>query len=288
MRIFLFLLLSCLIVVTGFAEIRSSSRNLKPLTQRTDVSTTDTAGVNNTEKNTLSSLKTGNVPDTVTKVSFFGPTNGWGFVKTASPYYSLTGKRLGIVPGGTLFKYAGVKETSKNPVLVSTVKWNDGWKGPCLLDCTKTAAYVGDLDTVNPETVKDLTAYFMLNGKIADRKEALAQAAFAANPYLETARHAQEAYQESIAKADEMEKQMNTLTGTRKAKADEMLRAFKYAQVRVKAKADQEAARYKAWKDAHPINSADLAADTQLQALERERQSAAEKVRDLLPPDEKK
>ena len=80
-----------------------------------------------------------------------------------------------------------------------------------------------------------------------------------------------------------MEKQMNALTGSRKSKALEELRAFKYEQVRIKAKADQTALAYKAWKDAHPAQPAQLAADPQLQALEKELQAARAKVASLVP-----
>ena len=222
--------------------------------------------------------------ETVTKVSFLGPRSGWGFVKATSPCYSPDGKRLGTLPGGTLFKYDDVKATSKNAVLVSTVKRGEKWEGPLLLDCTDITGYEGDPDSLDPAVVKNLQDYFTLTGKTADRKEALAQEALAANPHFESAKLAQQAYQASVEKAAEMEKQMNALTGARKAKALDALRAYKYEQVRNKAKADQAALAYKAWKDAHPVDPAKLAADPQLQALEKELQAARAKVPDLIPP----
>lgn len=267
---------------TASAQVKKSSRNLEPLTKRP-------GGGSASAQSGNSGLNISTPPreapkDTVTKVTFLGPKKGWGFVQATCPYYSPQGKHEGTLPGGTLFKYTDVKATSKNAMLVCTVNRRDAWEGPFLLDCTVVAAYEGAPETLNPETVANLGAYFSLKGKIADRKEALADEALALNPHFDSARQTQRAYKDSIAKAAEMEKQMNTLTGPNKAKADEALRAFKYEQVRIKAKADAEARTYKTWKEAHPIDPAKLAADPQLQALEQELLEAQAKVAKLVPP----
>ena len=272
----------CLSACAGFSQVTRSSRNLEPLTRRSGSATAGTRS-GNTGMN-IATAKRETPVETVTKVSFLGPKSGWGFVKATSPYYLPDGKRVGTFPGGTFFKYNGVKATSKNAVLVCTVKRGGAWEGPYLLDCTDVAGYEGDPDTLNPETVKSLADYFTLNGKVSDRKEALASERLASNPHFGAARQAQQAYQDSLAKASEMERQMNALTGTRKTRADEALRAFKYEQVRIKDKADKAAAAYKAWKDAHPADPSKLAADPQLQSLEQALQAAAAKVPGLIPP----
>jgi len=270
-----------LFACTASAELKKSSRNLEPLSKRPAEGTASSRSGN-------SALNTATPPsetskDTVTKITFLGPKRGWGFVQETSPFYTPQGKHAGTLPGGTLFKYTDVKASSRNAVLVCSVKHGDAWEGPYLVDCTDVAAFEGEPDALDPETVKNLGAYYTLKGKIADRKEALADEALAKNPYFATARQTQQAYQDSIAKAAEMEKQMNTLAGPRKAKADESLRALKYEQVRIKTKADDAARTYKAWKTAHPVDPAKLAADPQLQALEQELPSAKAKVASLLP-----
>ena len=278
-----FFLLPVLLLATcaANAQVKRSSRNLEPLTRRTGSAASATRS-GNTGMNIAESRSETPV-ETVTKVTFVGPKSGWGFVKATSPYYAPDGKRLGTLAGGTFFKYNGVKTTSKNAVLVSTVKRGETWEGPYLLDCTDIAGYEGDPDTLHPATVVDLQTYYTLTGKVADRKEALADEALAANPHFAAARQAQQAYQDSITKAAEMERQMNLLTGARKTKADETLRAFKYEQVRIKAKADQAASVYKTWKDAHPVDPAKLADDPQLQTLLRDLETARHSVRTLIP-----
>jgi len=221
--------------------------------------------------------------DTDANITFPGPKSGWGFVQATSPYYSPQGKNLGTLPGGTPFKYTDVKHSSKNAMLVSTVRRGEAWEGPYLLDCADIVAYEGSPEALDRPTLQNLAAYFTIKGKIADRKAALAQGALAANPHYESARLAQQAYQDSIAKADGMEKQMRTLTGARKAKADDALRTLKYEQVRIKAKADQEAAAFKTWKDAHPGDPSKQTADPQLRDLEQALQAAKGKVEDLIP-----
>ncbi len=271
-----------LFALAAAAEVKRSSRNLTPLNQPKGQPASSRSG--NTGLSVATPPKEA-AASTVTKVTFVGPTSGWGFVKAACPSYSPQGKRLGTLPGGTLFKYSDVKATSKNAVLVSTVKRGGAWEGPVLLDCTDVAAYEGAPETLDPQTVSNLGAYFTLLGQAAVRKEQLAEQALAANPHFGPAKQAQQAYQESVAKAAEMEAQMNALTGARKTQALDALRAFKYEQVRIKAAADQEAAAYKQWKDAHPAAPAQLAADPQLQKLEQELQQAKSKVAALVPED---
>ena len=263
------------------AQEKRSSRNLEPLNKRFGGETASTRSGNSGMN--VSTPPRAAPSETVTKITFLGPKSGWGFIQETSPYYTPQGKRWGTLPGGTLFKYTDVKASSKNAMLVCSVKREDGWKGPVLLDCTVIAAYAGDPDELDPETVQNLGAYFTLKGRIADRKEALADEALAANPYLKSAQQAQQAYQDSISKAAEMEKRMNTLTGPRKTKADEDLRSLKYEQVRIKDKADNAARTYKAWKAAHPVDPAKSTADPQLQALEKELQAAKAKVAKLIP-----
>lgn len=281
MKLTLLLTLLCLSYCAAFAEVKRSSRNLESLSKR---SAAPGARSGNTTGANVAAPAQEKPAETVTQVTYLGPKSGWGFVKATGPYYSPEGKRLGTLPGGTLFKYSGVKNTSKNAVLVSTVKRGEAWEGPYLLDCTDIAGYEGDLDSLDPAVVKNLGAYFTLNGKVTDRKEALTQEALSANPHFESAKQAQQEYQASIEKAAEMEKQMNTLSGARKTKALEALRAYKYEQVRIKAKADQKALAYKTWKDAHPVDPAKISADPQLQSLEKELQAARAKVPGLIPP----
>jgi len=268
-------------VCAASAEVKKSSRNLEPLTKRSG--STASASSGNTGMSIATPAKEA-VQNTVTKVTFSGPKNGWGFVMAASPYYTPQGKNCGKLPGGTLFKYTDVKESSRNAMLVCSVKLGESWEGPILLDCTDVAAYEGSPETLAPATVKNLGVYYTLNGRVADRKEELLDAKLAKNPHYEAAKQAQKAYQDSITKAAAMEKQMNTLTGPSKAKADEALRALKYEQVRIKAAADAAALAYKTWKESHPVDPGVLAADPQLMALEKERQAAKAAVASLLPP----
>lgn len=274
------LLVAVLFALAAPAEVKRSARNLTPLNQPKGQPASARSGetgigVAVPPKQTAA--------ETVTKVEFLGPASGWGFVKATSPYYSPQGKRLGTLPGGALFKYSDVKSSSKNAVLVCTVRRGSAWEGPVLLDCTDVAGYEGAPEGLDPQQVADLGAYFTLLGRAADRKAELSEQALSANPHFETARQAQQAYQASAEKAAEMERQMNAVTGPRKTKALDALRALKYEQVALKAAADQEAAAYKQWKDAHPVDESRLASDPQLKALQQELAQAKAKVASLVP-----
>ena len=269
------LIVACsLAACAAFAQVRKSSRNLQPLTKRPDAETPAPAPA---------AANQAPAEERATTFTFTGPKTGWGFVKETSPYYTPDGKNLGTLPGGTLFKYDGVRTTSKNAVLVSTVKRGETWEGPYLLDCTDIAGYEGDPDTLNPALVKRLETYFTLNGKVAERKAELEDEAATANPHFETARQTQQAYQASIKQAAELEKQMNAQTGTQREKTMDTLRSLKYEQSQLKTKADQSAAAYKAWKAKSPASAAKLAADPQFQALAKEREAARAPVASLIP-----
>ncbi len=280
MRFRLSFLILLFFSIASFAEVRHSSRNLTPLSQPKGGRV---AGRGSDAGSGGSTPSQESEPTVARRVTFLGPASGWGYVRTAAPYYTDQGKRLGELPGGTLFKYSEVRNSSKNSVLVCVVRRGDAWQGPVLIDCTDIAAYEGDPEKLDPRLVDDLGAYFTLLGRVEERKAALAEEALAANPHYESARQAQQAYQKSVEKAAAMEAEMNTLAGIRKTKALDALRAFKYEQVRIKAEADQEAQAYKRWKDAHPVDAAKLAADPQLRQLERELQAAKAKVADLVP-----
>lgn len=276
MKHFPIMIVCSLIACAAFAQVRKSSRNLQPLTKRPD-----------TETPTPPPAAAQQEPakESTTTVTFLGPKTGWGFIKETSPYYAPDGKNLGTLPGGTLFKYDGVKTSSKNAVLVSTIKRGETWAGPYLLDCTDIAGYEGDPDTLNPALVKNLETYFTLNGKVAARKAELEDEAASANPHRETARQTQQAYQATIQQGAELEKQMNAQTGTKREKTMDALRSLKYEQAQLKTKADQAAADYKAWKTKNPAASAKFAADPQLRALTQEREAARAPVASLIPAD---
>ena len=208
--------------------------------------------------------------DTVTKVMFSGPTSGWGFTKAPTPYYSPDGKNLGTLPGGVMFDYSSVKTSSKNVVFEAKVKQGDTWAGPFLLDCTALAVFEGKPDTINPEILSDLTAYYSLKAKIAERKAEIEKNAHERSPHFESAKRAQERYTESIKQAAELSEKAEKLTGSARSKSLDQLRAMKYEQARIKAEADKEAAAYKAWKEANPLTPEAFKADPALAALEKQ------------------
>jgi len=207
--------------------------------------------------------------DVVTTVTFSGPSSGWGFTKSPTPYYTTEGKNLGTLPGGTLFDYSSVKTSSKNMVLLAKVKQGGDWAGPFLLDCASLAIFEGKPDTVDPEIVADLTEFFSLKAKIDLRKAEIEKTEHERNAHFQSAKRAQERYAKSISDAKELSDKADKQTGAAKSKSLEQLRTMKYEQTRIKAEADKEVANYKAWKLANPIPPARFQADPEIAALEK-------------------
>ena len=273
----------CLIGITlsGTAEVKRSARNPQRLTGQPAQRRSNRSGQTASADKTLT--QTAAPQNRVTRVVFMGPKSGWGFTKREVSYYSPEGKRLGTMPGGTLFRYSDVKASSKNPMLLSRVRRNNAWDEPCLLDCTETATYEGDPETVDPEIVGNLHSFFLLTARIAAYKATLAEKAHAANPHFLAARDAQRAYQQSLAQADRLEAEAQTCTGARKVKVLDALRALKYEQVRLQSEVTRTSAAFTKWNQTHPaVVPAD---DPTLRTLEREREAVRVKVADLIPPD---
>lgn len=277
------LLTVCGLAYGAEAQVRRSSRNLQPLTRRPERVAEGMQSGNSGLGVSVVPPKQEPPVATVTRVAYLGPKTGWGIVKATSPFYAPDGKRLGTLPGGTLFTYNGVKSSSRNDVLVCRVRRGAEQEGPYLIDCTDIAGYEGDLSALNPELIQNLLRYFTLNGRIEERLAALKQEANAKNPHSESARQTHQAYQASIEKAAAMEREMNSLTGARRSKALDALRTLKYEQAALKTQSDQAAAAFKAWQEAHPLDPAVIAADPQLRALRAEHDEARKPVASLIP-----
>lgn len=282
-------LVLCLVALGASAQVRRSSRNIKPLTQqqreRSERSMMGNSAMTGQKGGGSIGVAPANpAPDMQkekVKYIYNGPESGWGFLTERMPYYAPDGKNLGKLPAGTLFKFKGKKETAVGTLLVSTYKTEDGkWAGPFLFSCTKIATYEGDPDTVDPEMVGRLQSYFTLGGQIADRKSEIEEERKKRNPHLEPARQAQQNYRATLEKATALEKEMNATTGLRRSKLQDQLRTLKYEQSKIKTKADEIMKQYNAWKAAHPIDPAVFTNDPTLRELEEKRNATGVKVKD--------
>jgi|GEM_PF-2334275 len=220
----------------------------------------------------------------VTRMTFNGPPSGWGIVKANSPYYSAEGKRLGEVPGGSVFTYASVKTSSKNMVMEAKIKREDGaWFGPFFLDVAEVVIFSGTLEDMPEELLADIQAYFSVKSKIARRKQFIEETEQAKNPHFASAKQAQEKYLESVKTANDLAARAEKQVGTAKSKTLDQLRALKYEQAKLQKASEEEAARYKGWKAANPVTPERFAADAELAALEEQLKKVRVKVERVLP-----
>lgn len=215
----------------------------------------------------------------VEHVDFLGPEKGWGFVTKGTPYFGQDGKSRGKLDAGTPFKYNGIKNSKEASMLVSQAKLSDGtWVGPVLIDCREVTVYSGEYEKIDPGTMGRLQRYYVLNGKVADRRKYLEEQEYRNNPHFESAKAAVKKYQDSIALAAEKEKEMNRQTGIRRSKLQEELRTMKYEQEKLKTAATTENRKYKEWKESHPIDQQKLDRDPELQNLLKQQSELGIKV----------
>lgn len=224
---------------------------------------------------------------TVSRTLFLGPKTGWGFLTSGAPHFSPSGKNLGRLPAGTLFKYDGTKSSKESTMLVATIRRPGGaWDGPFLLDCRDIAAYDGDPAAADPAIVSGLEKYFALNGKIKDRIEEIREKARKKNPYFLAAQAMQKAYQTCAEEAGQMEREMAEKTGLVRSRLQDKLRACKYKQTKMKAKLAELLRAYRAWAAENPFDPGLLENDPQLGAWRREREAARAPVKELIPKEE--
>lgn len=279
-RVYLLPLL--LLVCTTHAQVRRSSRNLKPLTPPT--TTAPVAAESGRSSLGVTRPRQQEPIETITKVTFLGPESGWGVVKANAPYYSTEGKQLGVIPGGTLFKYSAVKHTARTSLLVSHLKREDNWQGPYLLNCTTIAGYEGDPEKVDPQIVENLMLYFKYSDQAAARRQELRAQAHAANPHAAAMQQAEANYRKSVQRAAELQKESTTASGAQRQKLLDELRTIKYEQSRLKGQLDQAMTPYQQWNRAHEPTLATIEADPELRKVVALMQAAARPVAQLLPP----
>jgi len=278
LKIRLLILLFISLVAGELKAARSSSRNLKALTDNeVEEKKEDTQDIDLADG--------GHIQRTVVRITFLGPKTGWGFVTRDCPYYSMDGKNMGSLKAGALFKYNDVRPSSKNDMLVSIIRKKGGWTEPCLLPCDCIAAYDGDPEKVDIQIVGDLREYFLTKGQLENRKEELLQNEYQKNPFYGSYQQASKNYNESVETARQMELEANKLTGIRKTRADEELREFKYKQAQLQVRLNEVALKYREWKDKNPVDLSRIR-DPQLDEIKKALQSAKSKVADLVPDDE--
>lgn len=273
----------CGLVCGAEAQVRRSSRNLQPLTRRPETTAERTLSGNSKAGVSTLPKKQEQPVATITRVTFLGPKSGWGIVKARSPYYAPDGKRLGTLSGGTVFTYNDVKSSSRNDMLVCTVQREMEKDGPYLIDCTDIAGFEGDPATLDPEMVQNLSRYFTVNGRLEERRAMLERDAKAKNPHAELVQQTSQEYQASIKKATEMEREANSLTGSRRSKALDALRSLKYEQAAIKTRADKAAAASKEWEAKNKLDPAVIDADPEIRALRAELEEARKPVANLIP-----
>lgn len=289
--------IAVLFTLQGSAATRRSSRNLKPLTGQIHERQPKIRGAHyekgkKTEKTESPESLREDAPSekgnkTVTRTLFLGPKTGWGFLKIRGSYFTPEGKNLGKLPAGTLFKYKGTKNTPESTVLISTIRRPDGrWDGPFLLDCRDIATYEGDLATIDPVTIENLEKYFSLSGKIRELKEEIKNKALRKNPYYLSMQAMQKAFQTSVEKAAQLEKEMLETTGKIRSRLEDKLRALKYEQIKIKAKQAAMLQAYRAWEAANPFDIGLLKNDPQLNDWQRELDTARAPVKDLIPKED--
>jgi len=271
----LILLILLVLLVTGKSHaVRSSSRNLKTLQQREAELATRVQTAEQVPNRSEESRE---------RIKFLGPRKGWGLVSRRCSYYSAQGEHLGELQAATLFKYSDIKSTSRNDMLLATLRDSSGWHGTYLLPCTEVAAYSGTLESVDIKIVADLRDYFQLRGEYDTLRDETLGREYRHNPFFEAYQESAQAYHASVDQAIELEKRVAQLQGIRKNSVLNELRELKYEQTRLEAELRSVRTQYRKWKDEHPVDLEKLETG-RMRGIRVEMEQIRKRLADLIPP----
>jgi hypothetical protein len=177
---------------------------------------------------------------------------GWGITYQKTTYYNSKGAYQGLIAGGTLLNCLKEKLTSSKGELLecqpdSAIKTNS----PIFIARKDAHFFTGDYNKLVVKQLEMLKDYYLLNGKISDRRKKLMEDGATLNPHFLASRAAYVALTENIEEASALQKKLATATDSKKMALDEALRALKIKETKLKATFEEEQKKFVEWKKAH-------------------------------------
>lgn len=178
-----------------------------------------------------------------------GDTPSWGMAHQRASVYKLDGTHSGQIAAGTLVEYRELKKSSKGTMVECIVLMDGRRSEPVLISAKELRLFTGSYEKLSPRQMADLKSYYVLSGKIADRKNELLKIAGAKNPHFAQYEAAHTKLMEHINRAKELSEQRDKATGLIKMRLEDQLRTMKHDEGRLRVAYDAIHKKFRDWKD---------------------------------------
>ncbi|NLF22753.1 MAG: hypothetical protein GX590_06270 [Lentisphaerae bacterium] len=195
-------------------------------------------------------------------------TTHWGVTLQEAALFERDGKRSGItLPGGVLVEQTGAGTSSRGEVALCRV-WRQGaWAGPWLIATADLIRFEGGRGEVDADELDLLLRYGALHARQEARRRELVRQTVDANPHAAPLRQLKQQYDAAAERAKGLTRQRDGAQGTQRMKLGDELRRLKEDEMRMRRQIEALTRQYEAWKQAHPVATADPARDPQVREL---------------------
>ena len=206
----------------------------------------------------------------------------WGITYQRTSYYKPNGSRQGHVPAGMLVTFKETRQSSKGVMVACQFPTSGSTSDVYLVSAKDVGLFTGTYTRLSSRQLDALQAYYVLNGKISQRKNELLQASAAKNPFFDSYNTTYTVYMAHLDKAKELALQRNRVTDADKAHLEDQLREMKMAEIRLKAEYDAAHLKFRTWSDQHAGEFVKPENDPDVKKWTQEMSELRAKVPDLM------
>ena len=206
----------------------------------------------------------------------------WGITNQRTSYYKPNGSRQGHVPAGMLVTFKETRQSSKGVMVACQFPTSGSTNDVYLVSAKDVHLFTGSYTRLSSGQLAALQAYYVLNGKISQRKNDLLLASASKNPFYNTYNTTYTVYMAHLDKAKELALQRNRVTDADKAHLEDQLREMKMAEIRLKAEYDDAHLKFRTWSDQHANEFTKPENDPETKKWMQEMSDLRSKVPDLM------
>jgi hypothetical protein len=175
---------------------------------------------------------------------------GWGVTHQKTSFYNEKGVYRGTLDSGEILTcLKGKVVSSKGDLLECQLR--NSTNAPLHIARKDVHCFTGDYNKLAAKQIQMLSAYYQLNGKIAERRRKLLEDGAALNPHFQASKTAYQALISNIEEAKLLQQQLATATDSKKMALDESLRALKVKETGLKKAFEEIQKSFVEWKAKH-------------------------------------
>ncbi len=176
-------------------------------------------------------------------------TPGWGVTHQRASVYKLDGSRAGHVAAGTLVRFRDFKKSSKGSMVECVVILEGRRSDPVLVSSKELRLFTGSFEKLSARQMDDLKKYYVLSGKVAERRNELLKIAAVKNPHFAQYEAAHKKLMSHIERANGLAAQRDAATGLARMRLEDQLRVMKNEEGRLRSEYNAVHKQFREWKE---------------------------------------